>query len=121
MQLEAFARAKDRLDAEGIKVVAASVDTEEVVRKTVEEKKVNFPISYEVDSLEISRLTGAYYQKEPLPDRPPHFLHTTDFLLTPDGIVNIAVYSSGPLGRLVWQDVIQAVQFRKKKMVAAQK
>lgn len=35
--------------------------------------------------------------------------------------LNIAVYSSGPLGRLVWQDVVQAVQFRKKKMAAQKK
>ncbi len=101
-------------------VVAASVDTEEVVKMSIEESEVTFPVGYGVDPAGISELTGAFYQEDP-GERERPFLHTTNFLLQPDGRVNIAVYSTGPLGRLVWQDVVPAVQFRKKKMAALKK
>ncbi len=100
--------------------MAASVDTEEVVKMSIKESEVTFPVGYGVDPASVSELTGAFYQEDPGKREGP-FLHTTDFLLHPDGRVNIAVYSTGPLGRLVWQDVVPAVQFRKKKMAAQKK
>lgn len=32
-------------------------------------------------------------------------LHGTGYVVRPDGTVTVAVYSAGPIGRLVWQDV----------------
>lgn len=81
---------------------------------------MNFPVGHSLDPAKISELTGALWQ----PDKgakPRTFLHTTNFLLNPAGEVNISVYSSGPLGRLVWQDVLQAVAHRKKMAAAAGK
>ena len=120
MQLAAFSRAGEKLAAEGIRVVAASTDPEEQVRETIAHCEVNFPIGHGIDPAKVSEVTGAFYQPDP-PNRPRSFLHTTNFLLSPDGRVNIAVYSTGPLGRLVWQDVIQAVQYRKKALAEAKK
>ena len=112
-----FSRAGERLEAEGIKVVAASTDTEEEAMESIEASKVNFPVGHSIDPAHISKITGAFYSPE-AGEKPRPFLHATNFLLSPDGKVNISLYSSGPLGRLVWQDVIQAVQFRKKRMSA---
>ena len=120
MQLAAFSRAGEKLAAEDIKVVAASTDPEEQVKETIAHCEVNFPIGHSIDPVKVSEITGAFYQPDP-PNRPRSFLHTTNFLLSPDGKVNIAVYSSGPLGRLVWQDVLQAVQYRKKMLAEAKK
>lgn len=120
MQLAAFSRAGEKLEAEGIKVVAASTDPEEEAKKSMAQSQVAFPVGYGLDPKRVSELTGAFFQPDP-PNRPRSYLHSTNFLLSPDGKVNIAVYSTGPLGRLVWQDVLQAVQYRKKIMAEAQK
>ena len=112
-----FSRAGERLEAEGIQVVAASTDPEDEAVQSIEASKVNFPVGHSVDPAYISEMTGAFYAPE-AGEKPRPFLHATNFLLSPDGKVNISLYSSGPLGRLVWQDVIQAVQFRKKRMAA---
>ena len=113
-----FSRAGERLEAEGIKVVTASTDPEDEAMQSIEAGKVNFPLGHSVDPAYISEMTGAFYAPE-AGKKPRPFLHATNFLLSPDGKVNISLYSSGPLGRLVWQDVIQAVQFRKKRMSQA--
>ena len=117
--MAAFSRAGERLEAEGIKVVSASTDPEMEALQSIEAGKVNFPVGHSLDSARISEVTGAFYAPE-AGEKPRPFLHATNFLLSPDGKVNISLYSSGPLGRLVWQDVIQAVQFRKKRMQDAQ-
>ena len=61
-------------------VVAASVDTEEVVKMSIKESEVTFPVGYGVDPAGISELTGAFYQEDP-GERERPFLHTTNFLL----------------------------------------
>ena len=81
---------------------------------------MNFPVGHSLDPAHISGLTGALYSPD-ANGKPRPYLHTTNFLLNPEGEVNISVYSSGPLGRLVWQDVLQAVQHRKKMAAAAAK
>ncbi len=78
---------------------------------------MNFPVGHGLDPARVSAAIGAYYAPE-AGEKPRPYLHATNFLLSPDGKVNVALYSSGPLGRLVWQDVIQAVRFRKKRMAA---
>lgn len=100
-----------------MKVVAASTDPEGEALRSIEASKVNFPVGHGLDPARVSETLGAYYAPE-AGEKPRPYLHSTNFLLSPDGKVNIAVYSSGPLGRLVWQDVIQAVRFRKKRMAA---
>lgn len=80
---------------------------------------MNFPVGHGLDPARVSGAIGAYYAPE-AGEKPRPYLHATNFLLSPDGKVNVALYSSGPLGRLVWQDVIQAVRFRKKRMAAQQ-
>jgi hypothetical protein len=36
-------------------------------------------------------------------------------VIKPDGTIAVSQYSSGPIGRLVWQDVVGLVQFYKKQ------
>ena len=89
-------------------MVAASVDTEEEAQKTIDECDITFPVAYGVDYVEVSKLTGCFYEER------RKILHSTGYVLQPDGGIVVGVYSSGPIGRLVWQDVLNMVQARKR-------
>ena len=89
------------------------MDTEEQAKGTVEECELNFPVGYGIDNKQISELTGCFYEEK------RQILHSTGYVIKPDGTIAVGVYSSGPIGRLVWQDVHAVVQYMKK--MAAQK
>ena len=87
-----------------IQIVAASVDSLEKATETVQGLKLKFPVGYGLDAKEVSKLIGAYYEPKSL------YLHTTGFLLRPDGTVFNAVYSSLAIGRFGPQDVTSLVE-----------
>jgi peroxiredoxin len=106
--LTAFSRAS-RLKEEGVKVVAASVDTEEDAQKTIAECGIDFPVGYGADCQAVARLTGCFYEER------RQILHSTGYLLRPDGTIAVGVYSTGPIGRLVWRHVLSLVQLYKQR------
>lgn len=108
-QLSAFARAKEKLDELGIRVLALSVDNRTDAATLVERHRLNFPVGYRVDADKISALTGAYVNDA------PRYLQSTGFVLDPIGTVITAVYSSGAIGRLVPEDVMGFVRYVKSK------
>jgi peroxiredoxin len=108
-QLAGFQRASEKLAATGIKVVALSVDGEAAAAGTVEKYKLSFPVGHSADADKIAAITGAYTNEA------PRYLEATGFVLAPDGKILNAVYSSGPLGRLVAEDVIGMVAYLKSK------
>lgn len=108
-QLAGFQRASERLAEAGVKVIALSVDDEATTRGTIEKFKLSFPVGHSADADKIAALTGAYTNPS------PRYLQTTGFLLAPDGRIVNAVYSSGPIGRLVPDDVLGLVAYLKSK------
>ncbi|QOZ75253.1 peroxiredoxin [Bradyrhizobium sp. CCBAU 53351] len=108
-QLAAFARAKEKLDELGIRVVAMSVDDKIDASTLVEKHRLNFPVGYRVDAEAIAATTGAYINEG------PRYLQSTGFVLDPGGRVITAVYSSGAIGRLVVEDVIGFVRYVKSR------
>jgi peroxiredoxin len=106
--LAAFERAQPKLREEGIAVVAASTDPLEKARETVNEQALTFPVGYGLPLKETATILGAFY------DERRGILQSTGFVLKPDRTVAVSQYSSGPIGRLVWQDVLGLVQFYKK-------
>lgn len=96
-------------DSERIKIFAGSVDPREKAKEIVEQVGITYPLGYGLNAEEISKVTGAFYEKE------RKFLHATGFLIRPDKTIAVACYSSGPIGRLVAKDVLNAVRFYKKK------
>jgi peroxiredoxin len=108
-QLAGYQRASERLAEAGIKVVALSVDDEATTLGTIEKFKLSFPVGHSADADKVASITGAYTNES------PHYLQTTGFLLAPDGKILNAVYSSGPIGRLVAEDVIGMVAYLKSK------
>ena len=81
----------------------------EKAQETVERIGLTYPVGYGMDAEAISRITGAYY------DIDRKFIHATGFLIRPDNTIEVACYSSGPIGRFVAQDVLRLVRFYKKK------
>ena len=108
-QLAAFARAREKLDELGIKVVALSVDNKADAAALAEKHRLNFPVGYGVDADKIAGSTGAYVNDS------PRYLQSTGFVLDPNGRVITAVYSSGAIGRLVAEDVIGFVRYVKSR------
>lgn len=108
-QLGAFQRASQKLADAGIKIVALSVDDEAATRSTIEKFKLSFPVGHSADADKVASITGAYTNES------PRYLQSTGFLLAPDGKILNAVYSSGPIGRLVAEDVIGMVAYLKSK------
>ena len=108
-QLAGFQRATEKLAEAGIKVVALSVDDEAATRGTIEKFRLSYPVGHSADADKVASITGAYTNES------PRYLQATGFLLTPDGKILNAVYSSGPLGRLVADDVIGMVAYLKSK------
>jgi peroxiredoxin len=108
-QLAGFQRASEKLAEAGIKVVALSVDDKATTVGTIEKFNLSFPVRHSANAEIVASITGAYTNDS------PRYLQATGFLLAPDGKILNAVYSSGPLGRLVAEDVIGMVAYLKSK------
>lgn len=93
----------------GIAVIAASADTPEEARKTVDAQKLSFPVGHSLDYMAVSRSTGAFIEHE------RKILQATGFLLKPDLNIHVAAYSTGPIGRLTPNDVTSLVRLATQK------
>ena len=107
--MAAFERAQDKLRDESISVVAASTDPLEKAKETVSEHSLTLPVGYGLSLKETAATFGAFYEER------RGFLQATGFVIKPDRTIAVAQYSSGPIGRLVWQDILGLVQFYKKQ------
>jgi peroxiredoxin len=107
--LAAFQKALPRLEEEDIRVVAASTDPLEKATETVKEHGLTLPVGYGLPLKEIAETVGAFYEER------RRILQSTGFVIKPDRTIAVAQYSSGPIGRLVWQDILGLVQFYKKQ------
>ena len=107
--MAAFAKAQPRLDDDGIRVVAASTDPVEKATETVKEQGLTFPVGYGLPVKDTAATLGAFYEEK------RGFLQATGFVVKPDRTIAVSQFSSGPIGRLVWQDVFGLVQFYKKQ------
>ena len=90
-------------------MIAASVDPIEEARQTLDRYSLTFRIGYGLDVREIAAKTGAFFEGE------KGFLHSTDFVIDPEGKVANAVYSSGAIGRLVPDDCLGMIRYLKEK------
>lgn len=107
--MAAFQKAQERLSEEGIAVVAASTDPLEKATETVREFGLTFPVGYGLPLKPTAATLGAFYEER------RGILQATGFLVKPDRTIAVALYSSGAIGRLVWQDVSGVVQSYKKQ------
>jgi peroxiredoxin len=107
--LAAFEKARPKLEEESIRVIAASTDPLDKAGETVKEHALGFPVGYALPVKETAATLGAFYEEK------RGFLQATGFVVKPDRTIAVSQFSSGPIGRLVWQDVLGLVQFYKKQ------
>lgn len=110
-QLKGFQLGLAKLADEGIGVVSLSTDAREQAAAMVEAQGLEFPVACGASVDAIAETLGVYY--DPHPTHAPPYLHAAGFVLGPGGRVLLAVYSSGAIGRLVWQDVLGLVRYLK--------
>ena len=102
-----FQSLRREFDTEEIKIITASVDTLDKTEEYVAKVGFTYPVAYGLNAEEVSALTGAYFEKD------KRFLHATGFLVRPDNTIEVAVYSTGPIGRFKAQDVLNLVKYYK--------
>jgi peroxiredoxin len=103
----AFQRRLAEFDALDAQVVAVSADSLEEARKTADRYSITYELGYGLDAREIAGKTGAFFAGE------GGFLHSTDFILDPGGLVVNGVYSTGAIGRLVPDDCLGLIKYHK--------
>ncbi len=93
---------KAQLAAAGAKVVAASVDPIDKAKEVA--AGVSFPIGYGVTRAQADQL-GSWWE-----DR-RGIVQPSEFLLSQDGKIMVASFSTGPLGRIEPMDVVRMIGF----------
>ena len=106
-QLRAFQRATGSLAEVGARVVSLSVDDEATAAELVAKHGLTFPVGHSADAAAVSAVTGAFV------DPVGGFLQSAGFVLDPAGNVVVSVYSSGAIGRLVPEDVVGLIRYRR--------
>lgn len=104
-QLADFQRELHRFDDASVRVVALSADPEEEARETVEAHGIDFPVGYGLDPGRVRLEHGAYIGDE------GSFVQATGFVLRPGGTVELAVYSTGAVGRLIAADALGLIEY----------
>jgi len=110
-QLTGFQAGLSRLAQAGIGVISLSADPREKAAAMVAEHGLEFPVAFGASVHGVAEALGVYYDPHPM-DKAP-YLQSAGFVLGPEGRVLTAVYSSGAIGRLVWQDVLGFVHYLK--------
>jgi len=94
-------------ESRAVKLIAASVDPLPIAKELSSKLELNFPLGYGLDKEAVSSLTGAFYEaKGHFEAGKAGFLHATGFILDDAGKVRLALYSTGPMGRLTPQDCL---------------
>ena len=100
-----FEKGLTALGRQNIKVLAASTDTLENARGTLDRLKLTFPLAYGLDGKKVSELIGSFFEEE------HGYLHSTNFIIRPDGRVAEALYSTGPIGRFTVVECVGMVKY----------
>lgn len=88
-------------------VLAGSVDALPEAQKIVSKLELSFPVAHGLDLEFILRALGGYYAPE------MGYLQPSGFVIRPSGTVEVASYSSGPVGRVQAANALGMVQYYK--------
>ncbi len=98
----------NEFDGKKIRIIGASTDSLEDAQKMVMRQKLSFSMAYGLNAGEFALQTGAFF------DEAKSYIHATGFILRPDGKIDDAVYSTGPIGRLIAADTLLLIDYRSK-------
>lgn len=97
-----FAAQKAALDGLGVRVVAASVDSEEKALDVA--KDLNFPVAWGVTRADAEKI-GAFW------DGKRNFIQPSEFVVRGgDGVIVSSTYSASPIGRVDAADVVSLLK-----------
>lgn len=94
-------------------MIGASTDNIEEAQ--IEQQGLTFPLAYGLNAREFAALTGAFFNEA------KGFLHATDFIIRPNGVIEEAVYSTGPIGRFTAADILRLMDIRSQKAAKQKK
>ncbi|MCF8105130.1 MAG: peroxiredoxin family protein [Desulfohalobiaceae bacterium] len=102
-----FQKELEGFKKEGLRVLAGSVDPEDKGRELISGLKLEYPLAFGLDMDRILKQIGGFFESE------KRFLQPSNFLLRPDGRLEVACYTSGPVGRFQAGDVLKLVRYYK--------
>lgn len=108
-QLSDFQRHLEQFAGVNAKVVALSVDTKADAEQTVSRHHLEFPVAYSLDPEAVAAEVGNYLSDGS--DGKPTCFQATGFVLTPEGKVAVALYSSNAVGRLNAADTLGVIKY----------
>ena len=85
--------------------MAGSVDKLQDTLKIVNELNLSFPVAYGLNLQATISSIGGFYEPE------KQFLQPSGFLIRPGCSLEVAVYSSGPVGRLDADNALSLVRY----------
>ena len=95
-------------EKENMRIAAGSVDPEDKTREMNSEMGLKFPIGVNLDMKRVVKTIGGFFEAE------KKFLEPSGFLIRPDEKIEVACYSSGPLGRFQAGNILALVRYYKK-------
>ncbi len=98
-----FQRNIKEFERKETQVLAASTDTWDHALQTVERYKLTFKVGYGLNPKEFSAMTGAFYNET------ENYIQATGFVISPEGKIENAVYSSRSIGRLTAKDCLNFI------------
>lgn len=101
-----FEQHKASFDAIDTEIIALSADRNEEARESIDQLGLEFPVIHSLDPESTSRTIGSYTGTR----QGRKHLQPAAFVLSQDGRVVHAVYSSGKVGRLTSHDVLALLQ-----------
>jgi peroxiredoxin len=99
--LAGFEEQIQKLDALGVKVIAASVDPEDKAQEVAND--LSYPVAYGVTRADAEALDSWWEDRRSI-------IQPSEFVLTPDGKVMLSTYSSGPIGRMNAASVVAVIE-----------
>jgi peroxiredoxin len=109
-QLAAWEGQKEELEQLGCTIIAASVDSLEQARETMEKAGASFDFAYGVTKEE-SEIFGAWWTV----DHHGGYIQPSEFLLSRGGVVFGALYASGPIGRMGVDEAVRSITNRERR------
>ena len=99
----------DQFKEENVDIIALSVDPLDKAKEMAERVTATFPIGYGLEVPRDAAKVGAYWEER------RKIIHATNFVIDADKKVTQACFATGPIGRIVAEDVLRSVQGAKKR------
>lgn len=113
--MASYEEKKDELEALGATVIGASMEDRESTLKMAEENGLTMPIAYGITDEQVAEFDPWFGD-----DHHGHYLQPMEFLLTRGGNVFGSMYATGPIGRMLVEEVIVSITGRERRRLESE-